>query len=264
LLFLIRYPEFVACGLGFLTSAAWLAWRPACQKAALLVIASLFGMAGPALSPLCPLKMDNYVFRIDGLLGFQPSFWLGTLLHAHRLLYLSSAFAYDVLPAMYVGVFAIYLLRDSLRKAAEVAAAFALNLFAALPIYLLFPVCGPRYAFANFPTIPPHVTLHGVALTAPPNGVPSVHLASALLILWFLRHWRVGKLFGGIFVIFTILATLGGGEHYLFDLIMAIPYTLAIVSIAGRLLQSVALGDRQEPVALEAITVPRLANIRTN
>jgi membrane-associated phospholipid phosphatase len=59
-----------------------------------------------------------------------------------------------------------------------------------------------------------------------PNGIPSVHASTALLVLWFLRRWWWGRISGVVFLILTIFATLGSGEHYLFDLFCALRYAI--------------------------------------
>src|SRR4051812_31692653 len=85
---------------------------------------------------------------------------------------------------------------------------FALNLVSAVPLYMFFPVCGPRYAFPDFPHDSGHQLVHPVAISAPPNGVPSGHFSTALLIIWFLRKWPLGQIVGVLFGLLTILATL--------------------------------------------------------
>jgi PAP2 superfamily len=53
-------------------------------------------------------------------------------------------------------------------------------------------------------------------------------MTAALLILWFARHWIAGRLLSVAFLVLTVLSTLGAGEHYLFDLIVAVPYSAAV------------------------------------
>jgi membrane-associated phospholipid phosphatase len=55
-----------------------------------------------------------------------------------------------------------------------------------------------------------------------------------MLILWFLWPWKVGRIFGLLYLALIVFATLGSGQHYLFDLIVAIPYTATILYL-GRL-----------------------------
>jgi len=109
-------------------------------------------------------------------------------------------------------------------------------LIAAVPFYLLFPVCGPEFAFPHFPALPPAPMVpHMVAIAAAPDGVPSVHTSTALLILWFLWRWPWGRVAGLVYLALIVLATMGGGQHYLFDLICAIPYTAAILWVMHKL-----------------------------
>jgi PAP2 superfamily len=64
--------------------------------------------------------------------------------------------------------------------------------------------------------------------------MPSVHIAMALLILWNSRTWpgAVRMLAGGLLA-FTVLATLGFGEHYLVDLFVAVPFALMAQGLAA-------------------------------
>jgi hypothetical protein len=62
---------------------------------------------------------------------------------------------------------------------------------------------------------------------APRNCMPSLHLAGALVIWWNSRLWpRWGRLLAGLFLWATIFSTLALGEHYLVDLVVALPFTL--------------------------------------
>src|SRR5207247_2117622 len=81
--------------------------------------------------------------------------------------------------------------------------------------------------------LPDNPTPHMIPIDAAPNGIPSVHMATALLIFWFLRRWWWGSLIGLVFILLTILATLGLGQHYLFDLICAIPYAALVYLLAA-------------------------------
>lgn len=178
-----------------------------------------------ALSTLRPLKYDLYVYRIDALFG-QPSFHLGNLVYHHRALMILVSISYGVLPMVLFAVFALHLyLRHD---AVQVLKAFVLNMLAAVPLYLLFPVCGPAFAFAHFPQSPGAILAEPIAIHAAPNGVPSVHTSSALLILYFLWPWKWGRVFGFVFLALTVFATLGSGQHYCFDLLCAVPYAAAV------------------------------------
>ena len=181
------------------------------------------------LSLLRPLKFDLYVFHIDSFFG-NPSFRLGHVVAAHSWLWILLNFSYDTTEMAVFGVFAAYLYLCSEAETIRLVKTFLFNIVAAVPIYLLFPVCGPRFAFPSFPALPPTPIIpHMQGIAAAPNGIPSVHTSTALLILWFLWRWPWGRVAGLICLLLTVLATLGGGQHYLFDLICSIPYTGAIL-----------------------------------
>jgi membrane-associated phospholipid phosphatase len=146
-----------------------------------------------------------------------------------------------------LGAFAATLLLRPEREAIRVAQTFLLNLFAALPIYLLFPVCGPAFAFPSFPALPlAGLVPHLLAISAAPNGVPSVHMSSALLVLWFLRRWPWGRAIGGVYAALIVLSTLASGQHYLFDLLCAVPYTAAVVWAVDRFAARSAASQHSE------------------
>jgi hypothetical protein len=181
------------------------------------------------LSKLVPYKLDLYVFRFSESLG-APSFHIGQYLNHHLVAFLIIYFAYSVLPCSVVTVFSFYLWKLGTYEARTILTSFVLNLVLALPIYLMVPVCGPLYAFPGFPnTIPASVVPHPMLIDAPPNGIPSVHFSTALLVLWFARRWRWGTILAGTHLILVGLATLGLGEHYILDLLIAIPYTALVI-----------------------------------
>jgi hypothetical protein len=143
-----------------------------------------------ALSRIRPLKYDLFIYRIDALFG-QPSFVVGRAVAQHLPLRILVSVSYGALPIAMVGVFAVTLWLRSEFEALQALRTFALNLIAAVPLYLLCPVCGPLFAFAGFPFIQPaQLTPHPILINAAPNGVPSVHASTALLILWFLPKPR--------------------------------------------------------------------------
>ena len=188
-------------------------------------------------SNLRSLKYDQYLFWIDSWVG-QPSFELGRLCKQHFWLAAVAYEAYVLLPVVIVCVFGVYLWKRPEKQALTVYLVFLINLIAAVPLYMLLPACGPKYVFEGYPWIQPvHLVPHPILSMAPPNCVPSVHTSSALLILWFLAPWKWGRIFGSVYLVLMIVATLGLGEHYLFDLVCAVPYSVAVCWIAQRVAQ---------------------------
>lgn len=240
-MFLIVYPGLVVVFLA--TIGLTIRWfrLPADRKhtewllvATLLVEPSgmLCQATSNAISALEPMKYDLYVYRIDQALGIHR-FWIGEFsCHSKALLILVNV-GYGLLPTAMLTAFAANLLWNSETEALNVAKTLALNLFLALPIYLLIPVCGPQFAFPAFPAWPGVINAHRIAIAAAPNGIPSVHTSSAILVLWFLRKWKLGRVFGWLFLALTIFATLGSGQHYVFDLLCAVPYAGFLIWLRG-------------------------------
>jgi hypothetical protein len=107
--------------------------------------------------------------------------------------------------------------------------------------YNLFPVSGPRYLFGvRFPFSPlpyaamAHVILDPVQIAGTRNGVPSLHLAWTLLAWWYSRGLStVERSIAFLFLGLTAFATLGTGEHWLGDLVVAFPFALMIHAICS-------------------------------
>lgn len=175
-----------------------------------------------------PLKEDLYCYQIDRLFG-EPSFRIAQVVWAHPWLKVMTGIVYELLPVAILGAFAAYLWLRPMPESAAVARAFILNLSALPLFYFLFPVSGPAFAFPHFPAWPGPVVAHMIPINYPSNGMPSGHASTAILTFWFLRHWNWGQIAGGTFLVLTLLSTLGTGQHYLFDLICAVPYSIAVL-----------------------------------
>ncbi len=107
-------------------------------------------------------------------------------------------------------------------------------------LYALMPGIGPMMTFIDvFPYGLPEAG--GVVPGdfaefdgAPRNAMPSLHTAWALLA--FFAAWPMGpwlRLLGGVFLVGTLGATLALGEHYLVDLIVAVPFVVVVEAIAA-------------------------------
>jgi hypothetical protein len=188
-----------------------------------------------------PRVLDSYLYMFDGSLGFQPSFMLGRLFLRYKPLADVALCAYLGLPFVIGLVCAGYLKYGSpWRLLGILASAGLLGYF----LYFAFPATGPVYvAGASFPGSPhPFATLgqmhaHPITLPfrAPRNAIPSLHMAWALL-LWFNCRPLSGISRGlaVIYVVLTVVATLGTGEHYLADLAVAVPFSVAVQALWTR------------------------------
>jgi hypothetical protein len=185
-----------------------------------------------------PKGFDLYLNSFDASLHVQPSFLVGrAFLKWSALRHFSIAF-YMGITCLCTVVYADQLLRD-VKKALSILIAFLWSGPIGILFYNLFPALGPAYLFgANFPLRPlpanaiQHMRLEPVSLYGFPNAMPSLHMTWALLGLWYSRgaSWWL-RLIAQAFFVFTVLSTLGTGEHYLADLVVAFPFSLMIFAI---------------------------------
>jgi len=201
---------------------------------------------------LRPDKLDLYIYRLDGLLQFEPSFVVGQFVHSLPIFaQVALSMAYSLMAVAMIVIYWAWAWRYP-EQSSIVGRALILNLALSVPCYFLVPVAGPSYAFPGFPAAPVPGPLHPIRLNALPNGVPSIHFSTALLCAWYARRFRFGPCLGLLFLIATALATLGFGEHYLFDLVIAVPYTVGVVSLARRLRVSASAPARQQIASITA------------
>ncbi|SPE42331.1 membrane hypothetical protein [Candidatus Sulfopaludibacter sp. SbA3] len=186
---------------------------------------------------LLPMTLDRYLYAVDGSFGFQASFLGAQLLLAHPWLLHTCAICYFNLP---IAMTLMYLVLQ--RRANEHEAnrfiQFAIYLaIAGTSLYFACPAVGPGGAFhADFPYKTPHATVVWVAMPlAARNCMPSMHTAWILCLLWCapsMSRWLRAILWA--FAGFTLLYALSAGGHYLVDLVVAVPFTLAVRSAFRR------------------------------
>ena len=107
--------------------------------------------------------------------------------------------------------------------------------------YNLFPALGPAHIFLQDFPWQPMSTLQASRLLCEPitvkgvqNAIPSLHISWVLLAWWYSRGLSVWE--RGIaltFVVFTVFATLGTGEHYFIDLVVAYPFSVMMQSLCA-------------------------------
>jgi hypothetical protein len=68
------------------------------------------------------------------------------------------------------------------------------------------------------------------------NAMPSLHATCVFLVFWYARGLsRVERAVAAICVLLTLLATVGTGEHYAIDLVVAVPFTAMIIALTNLL-----------------------------
>ncbi len=182
--------------------------------------------------------LDPYLYVFDGSLGFQPSFVLGQLFARYRPLAAVARGSYFALPLVIALASAGYLRSGSPWR--PLAILTSAGVFGYL-LYWVFPATGPLYvAGATFPNFPHSFAtlgqLHPHPITlpvpAPRNAMPSLHMAWALLLWSCCRPFPLlSRGFALAYVLLTVVATLGTGEHYLADLVVAVPFSLAVEAL---------------------------------
>ncbi|MBV8205599.1 MAG: phosphatase PAP2 family protein [Acidobacteria bacterium] len=187
-----------------------------------------------ATTRLHPKTFDLFLFSFDASLGFQPSFVAGQWMAGCPWLHAICMAVYIGLPIPLMLLFVTHLRRrDSLASSVLVPLLAAPIL--GTVIYNLLPATGPAYVFGGFPQHPLAMeTVRTLAIqplpipAAPRNAMPSLHMAWVLLALWRSRQNTALQWIFLAFAIFTVAATLGSGEHYLIDLVVAFPFALMV------------------------------------
>lgn len=182
-----------------------------------------------------PKTLDLYLYAFDGRLGLQPSFVVGRWFHSWGLLRNIAYLGYETLPLSMA--YAFLTERTGKRRyKADLTTAFIGAAVAGFLLYNVFPATDPIHIFGGqFPFSPPLAPIPAPIANAGAarNAMPSIHMVMALLIFWHSRPWNwIPRIFAGALLIVTALATLGFGEHYLIDLVVAVPLALAVEAIA--------------------------------
>jgi PAP2 superfamily protein len=164
-----------------------------------------------------PKTLDPQFLHYDQALGFDPLRVMAAARQHPAVLGFLEA-SYWLLSTM-LGLAWVVEQNRVLRLAAFLAGIFC------FAFYMLLPAVGP--VFYNWDA--------GFALNAPRNCMPSMHLSWAMLMAWNAKrlHWRL------LFTIYALImaaATLAIGQHYLIDLLAAVPYVVVIQIVAARLL----------------------------
>jgi hypothetical protein len=208
------------------------------DKLSTLAAGSVFGYSALFIAfilnyttKLHPETYDLYLYAADKGYGIPICAWLGGFLGGQPALFRVCAIVYGSLPL------AVSLLYAYQRSGARPIGIRVLPAFlgGGVAVYLLYNIlaaAGPYYVFgAAFPHhLPDAPGLHLVRLgDVARNAIPSMHVGCALLIFWNCRRisgWIYGL--AAIYLALTVLATIGLGEHYVVDLVAAVPYALAL------------------------------------
>jgi hypothetical protein len=187
-----------------------------------------------------PKTLDLYLLSFDGSLRVQPAFVVGQYFARVPWFHIAALLAYVGLAIPIAVVYAGRLVRFR-EGAFPSMLAFLIAGPLGILCYNLFPACGPHSLFAQaFPFHPlsmadlPRLALEPVPIQGARNAIPSLHLAWTLLAWWYSKglSWIERTVALG-FLALTALATLGTGEHWLVDLVVAFPFALMIQAVCA-------------------------------
>lgn len=217
---------------------------------------------------LHPKTYDHFLYQFDASLGFQPSFLIGRAFEAIPALRLACAVAYDII-LLVIACFYIGQIVAKRRFQVDVVKVFLGTLFFGTMLYHICPAAGPVYAFGKaFPHSEPpsaQVSIQTLEIPdGPRNAMPSLHFACALLVWWNSRTWRLwARALAGLFLALTVLATMGLGEHYFIDLVVALPFTVAMTAATTMSVPMVSIERRLALFGGGALTLIWLVLLRS-
>jgi len=180
---------------------------------------------------LLPYKYDNVLRQIDNSLGISSASIANPLQGAWHFPLL---IVYQLMIPMMI---AWFLAARGPRLRQSLVLAYIAELVVGPILYAILPACGPFYAYGAAWLHPPGVAAQPIRLTGMPNAFPSLHIATAFVLVLFAR----GRILRGIalaFLVGTALATMATGEHYLIDLIPGLAFGCFAASAGCRRLRS--------------------------
>jgi hypothetical protein len=180
-------------------------------------------------------SVDGRMLLLDHSLG-DPAYRLGQWLEPRPALTQALWLLYWAVPLTLPLAFGAAL-EDS-RRRHSILFAWGMASALALVCYHIWPVAGPRYAFSGWPALPRQVS--SAPMDVPEGllrtGMPSLHLTWAIL-MWRLApdapRWL--RVVLGAFVGITVATTLGLGQHFLVDLLLALPFTVIILWLTSHI-----------------------------
>src|SRR5579863_4634692 len=206
----------------------WLVFRPYATApwkimALMAVVVAQRPLAARTLMGLSrahPLKYDYVLQSLDQALGLT-AFQVARLFSPGGRTDLLAV--YELLSAAMVAWYAIHLVVRG-GEPRKLIYAYLIAFLVGCSLYGIVPALGPRYAFGDvFPMGHPSFTPVPAPLEGYPNAMPSLHAATAMLLVLFTarRRWLLPVAL--IFLAGTVAATLAL-EHYVIDLVVAVPF----------------------------------------
>jgi len=178
-----------------------------------------------------PYKLDYLLYAFDGSLGPRLNLMIAEIAARSPALNTILNLTYDSLGFFVAVLFAMYVRFENSRL--DILKLNIANALIGFFIYFLYPALGPKYAFPSFPRLAGSVPFVPVLLQGRPNAMPSLHVATALLLFLLARPWKWLRLMTGALLLMMVLAIFSTGEHYEIDAVVAVPYSLLILAFAS-------------------------------
>ena len=215
----------------------WLVFRPfATAPWKILAFIAVLAVAGPAAEAVLkassrayPLKYDYVLQSLDQALGLTAFQVAGFFTERGRTDLLA---IYEFLGAAMVAWYGIHLVMRG-GQPRKLLYGYLIAYLVGGCLYGIVPAMGPRYAFGSaFPMGHPNVAPVPAPLEGYPNAMPSLHVATALLFVLFNNRKRWLLSIALLFLTGTVAATLAL-EHYVIDLIVAVPFASFAAELAS-------------------------------
>lgn len=241
-------------GMGFPAAGAlvWRIWKPPPNADVhtetnlrwLLILMMLFVLVPQSALQLTvslhPQTYDVFAMKFDAAAGWNITPGLTNLVEqlpgVRELLLLSYGFT----PLAFLAL-SLHQLRRQEAHLPNALLAWIVVTFCALIAYHFLPITGPKYAFGADAFLsklraPDSVELGMVVGVGPNprNGMPSMHFGWMFMAttIWLQSHTtRWSRMVLVAMTVCVALATLYLGEHYLIDLIVAVPFCLASIAL---------------------------------
>lgn len=175
---------------------------------------------------LIPWKYDYVLARLDLALGL-PAAAIAPALQGWMRVPLQVV--YQLMIPMMIVWFAV---ARRHRVSDALVLAYVTEMLVGPVLYALLPACGPLYAFRGQWLHPPAVEPVAVRMSGMPNAFPSLHVATALVLVFF-SGGRMSRGWSLVFLAATAMATISTGEHYAIDLVAGLAFGCFSAS-AGR------------------------------
>lgn len=198
------------------------------------------GFAHTWTAKFTPKVLDLYLYCFDASLRVQFAFLMGRAYETWRWFRDPGMFTYIAFPLSIAVVFGGQLVRNR-KIVLSAMTAFLLTGPVGVIFYTICPALGPSYLFTSrYPWNPltmdqaSRLVLESLAIPGLRNSMPSLHIAWVLLAWWYskgLSMWE--RSIAACFLVFTVFSTLGSGEHYLIDLVVACPFSLFIYALSA-------------------------------